>query len=103
MIFLFTPAALAIVKEVANHANDIMKHGVRANSLHSFLTAWWENSPCVLLMFTSLCTQDNFQKLMQVRCSLNGHHEIVQPGRVRTDLYVFCKCTRSSQRHFYFQ
>nr|XP_023668444.1 FYVE, RhoGEF and PH domain-containing protein 6 isoform X2 [Paramormyrops kingsleyae] len=47
-----TKAALGIVKEVANHANDIMKQG------------------------------DNFQKLMQVQYSLNGHHEIVQPGRV---------------------
>ncbi|XP_034735556.1 FYVE, RhoGEF and PH domain-containing protein 6-like [Etheostoma cragini] len=47
-----TQAALEIVKEVANHANDIMKQG------------------------------DNFQKLMQVQCSLNGHHEIVQPGRI---------------------
>nr|XP_057931901.1 FYVE, RhoGEF and PH domain-containing protein 6-like [Doryrhamphus excisus] len=47
-----TQAALAIVKEVANHANDIMKQG------------------------------DNFQKLIQVQCSLNGHHEIVQPGRI---------------------
>uniref|UniRef100_A0A3B4VKM9 FYVE, RhoGEF and PH domain containing 6 n=2 Tax=Seriola dumerili TaxID=41447 RepID=A0A3B4VKM9_SERDU len=47
-----TQAALALVKEVANHANDIMKQG------------------------------DNFQKLIQVQCSLNGHHEIVQPGRI---------------------
>ncbi|KAM3870531.1 FYVE, RhoGEF and PH domain-containing protein 6-like [Diretmus argenteus] len=47
-----TQAALGIVKEVANHANDIMKQG------------------------------DNFQKLIQVQCSLIGHHEIVQPGRV---------------------
>ncbi|XP_039663844.1 FYVE, RhoGEF and PH domain-containing protein 6-like isoform X2 [Perca fluviatilis] len=47
-----TQAALAIVKEVANHANDIMKQG------------------------------DIFQKLIQVQCSLNGHHEIVQPGRI---------------------
>ncbi|KAJ3596659.1 hypothetical protein NHX12_003063 [Muraenolepis orangiensis] len=47
-----TQAALVIVKEVANHANDIMKQG------------------------------DNFQKLIQVQCGLNGHHEIVQPGRV---------------------
>ncbi|KAM9467692.1 FYVE, RhoGEF and PH domain-containing protein 6 isoform 2-T2 [Clarias gariepinus] len=47
-----TQTALEVVKEVANHANDIMKQG------------------------------DNFQKLMQVQCSLNGHHEIVQPGRV---------------------
>ncbi|XP_041795574.1 FYVE, RhoGEF and PH domain-containing protein 6-like isoform X2 [Chelmon rostratus] len=47
-----TQAALALVKEVANHANDIMKQG------------------------------DNFQKLIQVQCSLNGHREIVQPGRI---------------------
>ncbi|CAL8376028.1 unnamed protein product [Arctogadus glacialis] len=47
-----TQAALVIVKEVANHANDFMKQG------------------------------DNFQKLIQVQCILNGHHEIVQPGRV---------------------
>ncbi|XP_066561094.1 FYVE, RhoGEF and PH domain-containing protein 6 isoform X2 [Amia ocellicauda] len=47
-----TQAALSIVIEVANHANDIMKQG------------------------------DNFQKLMQIQYSLNGHHEIVQPGRV---------------------
>ncbi|XP_056131905.1 FYVE, RhoGEF and PH domain-containing protein 6 [Lampris incognitus] len=47
-----TQAALGIVKEVANHANDIMKQG------------------------------DNFQKLMHIQYSLNGHHEIVQPGRV---------------------
>ncbi|KAL0611239.1 FYVE, RhoGEF and PH domain-containing protein 6 [Plecturocebus cupreus] len=45
------PDALAIVIEVANHANDTMKQG------------------------------DNFQKLMQIQYSLNGHHEIVQPGR----------------------
>ncbi|KAJ3612226.1 hypothetical protein NHX12_020502 [Muraenolepis orangiensis] len=47
-----TQAALSIVKEVANHANDIMKQG------------------------------DNFQKLMHIQYSLNGHQEIVQPGRV---------------------
>uniref|UniRef100_A0A8C6LH36 FYVE, RhoGEF and PH domain containing 6 n=1 Tax=Nothobranchius furzeri TaxID=105023 RepID=A0A8C6LH36_NOTFU len=47
-----TQAALSIVKEVANHANDIMKQG------------------------------DNFQKLMQIQYSLNGQQEIVQPGRV---------------------
>ncbi|XP_030070824.1 FYVE, RhoGEF and PH domain-containing protein 6 [Microcaecilia unicolor] len=47
-----TQVALAVVIEVANHANDIMKQG------------------------------DNFQKLMQIQYSLNGHHEIVQPGRV---------------------
>ncbi|XP_077601347.1 FYVE, RhoGEF and PH domain-containing protein 6-like [Stigmatopora nigra] len=47
-----TQDALAIMKDVVSHANDIMKQG------------------------------DNFQKLIRVQCSLNGHHEIVQPGRV---------------------
>ncbi|KAK7824913.1 hypothetical protein U0070_014119 [Myodes glareolus] len=46
-----THDALAVVIEVANHANDTMKQG------------------------------DNFQKLMQIQYSLSGHHEIVQPGR----------------------
>nr|XP_056703255.1 FYVE, RhoGEF and PH domain-containing protein 6 [Euleptes europaea] len=50
--FKDTQDALAVVIEVANHANDIMKQG------------------------------DNFQKLMQIQYSLNGHHEIVQPGRI---------------------
>uniref|UniRef100_A0A8C6X2Q2 FYVE, RhoGEF and PH domain containing 6 n=1 Tax=Naja naja TaxID=35670 RepID=A0A8C6X2Q2_NAJNA len=50
-IFMWVDA-LAVVIEVANHANDIMKQG------------------------------DNFQKLMQIQYSLTGHHEIVQPGRV---------------------
>ncbi|KAG8439600.1 hypothetical protein GDO86_005691 [Hymenochirus boettgeri] len=47
-----TQAALTVVIEVANHANDILKQG------------------------------DNFQKLIQIQYSLSGHHEIVQPGRV---------------------
>ncbi|KAM4618581.1 FYVE, RhoGEF and PH domain-containing protein 6-like [Polymixia lowei] len=59
-----TQAALGIVKEVANHANDIMKQG------------------------------DNFQKLIQVQCSLNGHHEIVQPGRVFLKEGVLKKLSR---------
>ncbi|XP_045892694.1 FYVE, RhoGEF and PH domain-containing protein 6-like isoform X1 [Micropterus dolomieu] len=59
-----TQDALAIVKEVANHANDIMKQG------------------------------DNFQKLIQVQCSLNGHHEIVQPGRIFLKEGVLKKLSR---------
>ncbi|XP_062277515.1 FYVE, RhoGEF and PH domain-containing protein 6-like [Scomber scombrus] len=59
-----TQAALGIVKEVANHANDIMKQG------------------------------DNFQKLIQVQCSLNGHHEIVQPGRIFLKEGVLMKLSR---------
>ncbi|XP_017261042.1 FYVE, RhoGEF and PH domain-containing protein 6 isoform X2 [Kryptolebias marmoratus] len=59
-----TQAALALVKEVANHANNIMKHG------------------------------DNFQKLMQVQCCFNGHHEIVQPGRIFLKEGVLMKRSR---------
>ncbi|XP_062404047.1 FYVE, RhoGEF and PH domain-containing protein 6-like [Sardina pilchardus] len=59
-----TQAALNIVKEVANHANDIMKQG------------------------------DNFQKLMQVQCRLTGHHEIVQPGRVFLKEGILMKLSR---------
>ncbi|XP_061576975.1 FYVE, RhoGEF and PH domain-containing protein 6-like [Cololabis saira] len=59
-----TQAALAIVKEVANHANDIMKQG------------------------------DNFQKLIQVQCRLNGHHEVVQPGRIFLKEGVLMKLSR---------
>ncbi|XP_029008536.1 FYVE, RhoGEF and PH domain-containing protein 6-like [Betta splendens] len=47
-----TQAALALVKEVANHANDIMKQG------------------------------DDFQRMMRVQSSLTGNQEIVKPGRV---------------------
>ncbi|XP_014329345.1 FYVE, RhoGEF and PH domain-containing protein 6-like [Xiphophorus maculatus] len=59
-----TEAALSLVKEVANHANDIMKHG------------------------------DNFQKLVQVQCRLNGNHEIVQPGRSFIKEGVLMKLSR---------
>ncbi|XP_051808572.1 FYVE, RhoGEF and PH domain-containing protein 6-like isoform X2 [Acanthochromis polyacanthus] len=59
-----TQAALAIVKEVANHANDIMKQG------------------------------DIFQKLIQVQCRLNGHHEIVTPGRVFLKEGILMKLSR---------
>lgn len=73
-------AALVIVKEVANHANDIMKQGVSdEHTTHGYA--------CLhsgLLICTLFFHQDNFQKLIQVQCSLNGHHEIVQPGRVRS-------------------
>lgn len=72
-------AALAIVKEVANHANDIMKQGVRAyKEIHLALLILHVAN--VQLFFLS---QDNFQKLIQVQCRLIGNHEIVQPGRVR--------------------
>ncbi|XP_041966783.1 FYVE, RhoGEF and PH domain-containing protein 6-like [Alosa sapidissima] len=59
-----TQAALSIVKEVANHANDIMKQG------------------------------DNFQKLIEVQCRLTGHHEIVQPGRVFLKEGILMKLSR---------
>ncbi|XP_072026421.1 uncharacterized protein [Amphiura filiformis] len=47
-----TSAALNIVSEVANHANECMRQG------------------------------DNFGKLLQIQHSLIGNHEIVKPGRV---------------------
>lgn len=74
-------AALSIVKEVANHANDIMKQGVRLGH-HSKSRAWYHQCLSGLTLVGFVFFQDNFQKLMQIQYSLNGHHEIVQPGRV---------------------
>lgn len=59
-----THEALVIVKEVANHANDIMKQG------------------------------DIFQKLIQVQCRLMGNHELVQPGRIFLKEGVLKKLSR---------
>ncbi|TWW75892.1 FYVE, RhoGEF and PH domain-containing protein 6 [Takifugu flavidus] len=59
-----TQDALVIVKEVANHANDIMKQG------------------------------DIFQKMFQVQSRLTGHHEIVQPGRIFLKEGVLNKLSR---------
>uniref|UniRef100_A0A3B3ZQV9 FYVE, RhoGEF and PH domain containing 6 n=1 Tax=Periophthalmus magnuspinnatus TaxID=409849 RepID=A0A3B3ZQV9_9GOBI len=63
-----TQEALVIVKEVANHANDIMKQG------------------------------DIFQKLIQVQCRLIGNHEIVQPGRVFLKEGVVNKLSRKTMQ-----
>ncbi|XP_051545523.1 FYVE, RhoGEF and PH domain-containing protein 6-like isoform X2 [Myxocyprinus asiaticus] len=57
-------AALAIVKEVANHANEIVKQ------------------------------EDNSQKLYDVQCRLMGHHVIVQPGRVLLKEGILMKLSR---------
>ncbi|XP_051975116.1 FYVE, RhoGEF and PH domain-containing protein 6-like isoform X2 [Xyrauchen texanus] len=57
-------AALAIVKEVANHANEIVKQ------------------------------EDNSQKLYDVQCRLTGHHVIVQPGRVLLKEGILMKLSR---------
>uniref|UniRef100_A0A8C4N6P0 FYVE, RhoGEF and PH domain-containing protein 6 n=1 Tax=Eptatretus burgeri TaxID=7764 RepID=A0A8C4N6P0_EPTBU len=59
-----TQAALSVVKEVAEHANECMKQG------------------------------DNFQKLMQIQYSLAGHPEIVQPGRVFLKEGILMKLSR---------
>ena len=84
-------AALVIVKEVANHANDIMKQGVSGDQMCTLLYIPSHTQPLLCMsterfadMHFCFFHQDNFQKLIQVQCSLNGHHEIVQPGRVCT-------------------
>ncbi|XP_023572264.1 FYVE, RhoGEF and PH domain-containing protein 6 isoform X2 [Octodon degus] len=59
-----TQDALAVVIEVANHANDSMKQG------------------------------DNFQKLLRIQYSLSGHQEILQPGRVFLKEGVLMKLSR---------
>uniref|UniRef100_UPI00358F04C2 FYVE, RhoGEF and PH domain-containing protein 6 isoform X2 n=1 Tax=Myxine glutinosa TaxID=7769 RepID=UPI00358F04C2 len=59
-----TRAALSVVREVAEHANECMKQG------------------------------DNFQKLMQIQYSLAGHPEIVQPGRVFLKEGILMKLSR---------
>ncbi|XP_031611605.2 FYVE, RhoGEF and PH domain-containing protein 6-like [Oreochromis aureus] len=59
-----TEAALAIVKEVASHANDFMKQG------------------------------DIFQSMIRVQCRLIGNHEIVQPGRIYLKEGILMKLSR---------
>lgn len=86
---LIYPAALSVVKEVANHANDIMKQGVWL--IHSHMASLGSHEYEWILTHI-LFIQDNFQKLMQVQYSLNGHHEIVQPGRVRKTRLPMIQC-----------
>ncbi|XP_059391957.1 FYVE, RhoGEF and PH domain-containing protein 6-like [Carassius carassius] len=57
-------AALTIVKEVANHANEIVRQ------------------------------EDNSQKLYEVQCRLTGNHVIVQPGRVLLKEGILMKLSR---------
>uniref|UniRef100_A0A8C2HQG8 FYVE, RhoGEF and PH domain-containing protein 6-like n=1 Tax=Cyprinus carpio TaxID=7962 RepID=A0A8C2HQG8_CYPCA len=61
-------AALMIVKEVANHANEIVRH------------------------------KDNCQKLYEVQCRLTGHHVIVQPGRVLLKEGILMKLSRKGMQ-----
>ncbi|XP_016370093.1 FYVE, RhoGEF and PH domain-containing protein 6-like [Sinocyclocheilus rhinocerous] len=61
-------AALMIVKEVANHANEIVRH------------------------------EDNCQKLYEVQCRLTGHHVIVQPGRVLLKEGILMKLSRKGMQ-----
>lgn len=94
LLFSVYSDALAIVKEVANHANDIMKQGVRANmGITSALLI--SHIAHLQLCFFGI-SQDNFQKLIQVQCRLIGNHEIVQPGRVRRDIKLNNECRESS-------
>ncbi|XP_057185893.1 FYVE, RhoGEF and PH domain-containing protein 6-like isoform X2 [Triplophysa rosa] len=57
-------AALVIVKEVANHANEIVRQ------------------------------KDNFQKLYEVQCRLIGQHVIIQPGRILFKEGILMKSSR---------
>ncbi|KAK2867513.1 hypothetical protein Q8A67_025630 [Cirrhinus molitorella] len=61
-------AALTIVKEVANHANEIIRY------------------------------EDNSQKLYEVQCRLTGNHEIVQPGRVFLKEGILMKLSRKGMQ-----
>ncbi|KAF4095355.1 FYVE, RhoGEF and PH domain-containing protein 6-like [Onychostoma macrolepis] len=61
-------AALMIVKEVANHANEIVRH------------------------------EDNSQKLYEVQCRLTGNHVIVQPGRVLLKEGILMKLSRKGMQ-----
>ncbi|XP_050955009.1 FYVE, RhoGEF and PH domain-containing protein 6-like [Labeo rohita] len=61
-------AALTIVKEVANHANEIIRQ------------------------------EDNSQKLYEVQCRLTGNHEIVQPGRVLLKEGILMKLSRKGMQ-----
>lgn len=50
------------------------------------------------LSLSDIAFQDNFQKLMHIQYSLNGHHEIVQPGRVSQSGPVKSHLNPSSDR-----
>ncbi|XP_071960795.1 uncharacterized protein [Antedon mediterranea] len=71
--FADTEAALKIVSEVANHANETMRQG------------------------------DNFEKLLQIQHSLMGNHEIVKPGRIYKKEGILQKLSRKvmQPRRFY--
>uniref|UniRef100_A0A6Q2X6K9 FYVE, RhoGEF and PH domain containing 6 n=1 Tax=Esox lucius TaxID=8010 RepID=A0A6Q2X6K9_ESOLU len=90
-----TLAALGIMKEVANHANDSMKQGVRRTLFISIFVIQQTPISIANHQFSPLhFPQDNFQKLIQVQCRLNGHHEIVAPGRVFLKEGVLMKLSR---------
>ncbi|XP_067292459.1 FYVE, RhoGEF and PH domain-containing protein 6-like isoform X2 [Pseudorasbora parva] len=61
-------AALVIVKEVANHANEFVRQ------------------------------EDNSQKLYEVQCRLIGNHMIVQPGRVLLKEGILMKLSRKGMQ-----
>ncbi|ROL46617.1 FYVE, RhoGEF and PH domain-containing protein 6 [Anabarilius grahami] len=65
---LLLTAALVIVKEVANHANEFVRQ------------------------------EDNSQKLYEVQCRLIGNHVLVQPGRVLLKEGILMKLSRKGMQ-----
>uniref|UniRef100_A0A673N2N3 FYVE, RhoGEF and PH domain-containing protein 6-like n=1 Tax=Sinocyclocheilus rhinocerous TaxID=307959 RepID=A0A673N2N3_9TELE len=67
-----------------DHNVALLDEQCRKNPPFANVVRQFEMSPrCASLALKHyLLKPDNFQKLMQVQYSLNGHHEIVQPGRV---------------------
>uniref|UniRef100_A0A672T8U0 FYVE, RhoGEF and PH domain containing 6 n=1 Tax=Sinocyclocheilus grahami TaxID=75366 RepID=A0A672T8U0_SINGR len=67
-----------------DHNVALLDEQCRKNPPFANVVRQFEMSPrCASLALKHyLLKPDNFQKLMQVQYSLNGHYEIVQPGRV---------------------
>ena len=69
-----TAAALTIVTQAADHANETIKQTVNHRNSHWFLN-------CIPLR------QDKFQKMLDLQSRL-GDHEIIQPGMSYYESYL---------------